>query len=215
EIADFVNKYFYKEEALIPVPLEHQTETQPYPNIPENVEETWIDRHRMIFIDVKKSDEESNLKANTNEAKVAAWIVLEVKKRYADRFNARKTVGIIVPYRNQISTVRQELEKTGVPEFMDISVDTVERYQGSQRDVIIYSFTICHPSQLSFLSANTFYENGRTIDRKFNVAITRARRQFIALGNREIVGINDVFAAFLDHSNVKVVNLQPNGIHKN
>lgn len=79
--------------------------------------------------------------------------------------------------------IRKEIEKLGIPELEEISIDTVERYQGSQRDIILYSFTIQSRYQLDFLTANTSYEDGQPIDRKLNVAITRARKQLILTGN--------------------------------
>jgi superfamily I DNA and/or RNA helicase len=80
---------------------------------------------------------------------------------------------------------------------MDISIDTVERYQGSQRDVIIYSFTVQQPYQLDFLTANCFEEDGKTIDRKLNVAITRARKQLLMTGNVAILSRNALFSELI------------------
>jgi DNA replication ATP-dependent helicase Dna2 len=79
----------------------------------------------------------------------------------------------------------------------------VERYQGSQRDVIIYSFTIQQRYQLDFLAANTFMEDGHPIDRKLNVALTRARRQLILLGNRETLEWNPLFRQLIDFATGK------------
>ncbi|MCQ2255460.1 MAG: AAA domain-containing protein [Bacteroidaceae bacterium] len=191
DIAEFANEHFYKEENLQPVPLPHQLEES---------------GGRMLFHDIKKTDTNGNDKANIDEAIVAAKIVDEVRKEYeeaakkngSDGFNPRKTVGIIVPYRNQIATVRSELEKYGIADYSRISIDTVERYQGSQRDVIIYSFTISKEHQLGFLTANTFYENNRPIDRKLNVALTRARKKFIALGNKELLSKNYLFKKLIE-----------------
>ena len=191
DIAEFANEYFYKEENLQPVPLPHQLEES---------------GGRMLFYDIRKTNANGNDKANIDEAIVAARIVDEVRKEYeeaaekngSDGFNPRKTVGIIVPYRNQIATVRHELEKYGIDDYSRISIDTVERYQGSQRDVIIYSFTISKEHQLGFLTANTFYENNRPIDRKLNVALTRARKKFIALGNKELLSKNELFKRLID-----------------
>ncbi len=183
DIAAFANEHFYREENLQPVPLPHQLEES---------------GGRMLFYDIRKTDTNGNDKANIDEAIVAARIVDLVREEYGEDFYPRKTVGIIVPYRNQIATVRHELEKYGVDDYSRISIDTVERYQGSQRDVIIYSFTVSKEHQLGFLSANTFYENGRPIDRKLNVAITRARKKFIALGNKKLLSNNNLFKALID-----------------
>lgn len=188
DIAEFSNEYFYKEENLQPVPLPHQLEES---------------GGRMLFHDIKKTDINGNNKANIDEAIVAARIVDEVRMEYGEDFNPRKTVGIIVPYRNQIATVRSELEKYGIADYSRISIDTVERYQGSQRDVIIYSFTISKEQQLNFLTANTFYENNRPIDRKLNVAITRARKKFIALGNKKLLSNNELFKKLINYCDNK------------
>jgi superfamily I DNA and/or RNA helicase len=115
----------------------------------------------------------------------------------AGHFDALKTVGVIVPYRNQIAMIRREIEQLGVPALMDISIDTVERYQGSQRDIIIYSFTVQKPYQLDFLTANCFEEKGKVIDRKLNVAMTRARKQLLLTGNEQILSLNPLFAELL------------------
>ena len=104
---------------------------------------------------------------------------------------------MIVPYRSQIASVRRELEKLGIPALQDITIDTVERYQGSQRDVIIYSFTVQKHYQLDFLTANRFEEDGQTIDRKLNVAITRARCQLLMTGNGQILCSDSVFRELL------------------
>ena len=121
-----------------------------------------------------------------------------VHRFYGDAFDANASVGVIVPYRNQIATIRKEIEALGVPELIDVSIDTVERYQGSQRDVIIYSFTIQYRYQLAFLTANCFEEDGRDIDRKLNVAITRARKQMIVTGNEEVLSYNPTFRKFVE-----------------
>ena len=52
----------------------------------------------------------------------------------------------------------------------------MERFQGSQRDYIIYGFTIQKYYQLNFLTSNVFEDfDGSIVDRKLNVAMTRAR----------------------------------------
>ena len=108
-------------------------------------------------------------------------------------------MGVIIPYRNQIAMIRRELAKLGIAELDNITIDTVERYQGSQRDVIIYSFTIAHRYQLDFLTANCFEENGKIIDRKLNVALTRARKQMIITGHIPTLCFNRTFKALIEH----------------
>ena len=100
--------------------------------------------------------------------------------------------------------IRREIAQLGLPQLNNISIDTVERYQGSQRDVIVYSFTVNRPYQLDFLTSNCFTEEGRIIDRKLNVAITRARKQMLMTGNASLLRRNPVFAQLIDTSfNIK------------
>ena len=126
-----------------------------------------------------------------------ADLLRRIYRFYGDRFDAAKTVGVIVPYRNQIAMIRHEIEQLQLPSLEQISIDTVERYQGSQRDVIIYSFTVSRPYQLDFLTSNCFKEGSRIIDRKLNVAITRARKQLLMTGNKEILCRNAIFSELI------------------
>ena len=138
-------------------------------------------------------------KVNTDEAAVVAEVLRRVRLMTGDGFDASRTVGVIVPYRNQIAVIRKEIEKLGMKELEDVSIDTVERYQGSQRDVIIYSFTVQSEWQLEFLAGSCFDDDGRTIDRKLNVALTRARRQMIMTGNVDVLSKNAVFRELIDY----------------
>ena len=73
-----------------------------------------------------------------------------------------------------------------MPEYLDISIDTVERYQGSQRDIILFTTVVGADWQLPILSAPVLTE-GLLIDRKLNVALTRARKQFVLIGNESLL----------------------------
>ena len=65
--------------------------------------------------------------------------------------------------------------------------------------MIIYSLTVQNRYQLEFLTDNCFVENGQTIDRKLNVAMTRARRQLIITGNRSIIEKNGLFGRLVKY----------------
>ena len=154
----------------------------------------------MLFLPSKFCKEPNvSDKINANEAAIVVDLLRRIHRFYGERFDAKKTVGVIVPYRNQIAMVRKGIEKLGIPELEKISIDTVERYQGSQRDVIIYSFTIQNIWQLDFLAGNSFVEDGAIIDRKLNVAITRARKQMIMTGNPEILRNNQIFSELMNY----------------
>ena len=201
EIAEFPNRMFYRREKLEPVPCPHQLETELSYTLPsEDALDDLLKEQRMIFLPSKFCKEPNvSDKINANEAAIVVDLLRRIHRFYGERFDAKKTVGVIVPYRNQIAMVRKGIEKLGIPELEKISIDTVERYQGSQRDVIIYSFTIQNIWQLDFLAGNSFVEDGAIIDRKLNVAITRARKQMIMTGNPEILRNNQIFSELMEY----------------
>lgn len=205
DIAAFPNEFFYAREQLRPVPLPHQEETElDYRQPSEDHLDDLLKQHRVLFFDSSFHIPHSTLhiphssfltsdKVNPAEATLVADLLRRIHRQYGERFDAAKTVGVIVPYRNQIAMIRREIAKLDIPQLLDISIDTVERYQGSQRDVIIYSFTIRRPYQLDFLTANCFVEDSRTIDRKLNVAMTRARKQLLMTGKADVLQQNSIF----------------------
>ena len=201
DIADFANRKFYAREQLECVPLAHQLEqTLNYNEASEDETDDVLKAHRMIFIPSKPCRQLNiSEKVNTEEARIITDLLRRLYRQLGKNFDPQKSVGIIVPYRNQIAMIRKEIEKLGIPELEEISIDTVERYQGSQRDIILYSFTIQSRYQLDFLTANTFYEDGQPIDRKLNVAITRARKQLILTGNEPTLRHNQLFAELIDY----------------
>ena len=201
DIADFANRKFYAREQLECVPLAHQLEqTLNYNETSEDETDDVLKAHRMIFIPSKPCRQLNiSEKVNTEEARIITDLLRRLYRQLGNNFDPQKSIGIIVPYRNQIAMIRKEIEKLGIPELEEISIDTVERYQGSQRDIILYSFTIQSRYQLDFLTANTFYEDGQPIDRKLNVAITRARKQLILTGNEPTLRQNQIFAELIDY----------------
>ena len=208
DIAAFPNHAFYHRERLEPVPLPHQEENGLSYLIdnPDEMDKK-LSTSRVLFIDSSASDNQAEAGSptlkegsakNLAEAKIVADILQRIHRYYGTAFKAEKTVGVIVPYRNQIAVIRKELEKSGISDLLDIAIDTVERYQGSQRDVIVYAFTVSRHYQLSFLTANRFEEDGYLIDRKLNVALTRARKQLILTGNRPLLCRDRLFRQLIE-----------------
>ena len=184
EVAQFACSHFYLQEQLQPVPLPHQQESGPlYQLSPVDALDCRLLNERTLFIP-------STIET---EAALAAQIVERIHRFTSDTFSTSQTIGIIVTYRSQIAPIRAAISQLNTEGLDGISIDTVERYQGSQRDVIIYATGVSHRYQMNFLTANTFDENGHPIDRKLNVAITRARRQLIITGEPEILKTNVLF----------------------
>lgn len=187
DIAAFPNEFFYQQEQLQPVPCPHQLETGlDYLEPSEDALDEQLKQHRVLFL---PADDEASL-------------VVDVLQRLYrqighERFDAAHSIGVIVTYRHQIAMIRREMARLGLSQLEEISIDTVERYQGSQRDVIIYSTGIQDHDGLDFLTANCFQEDGHTIDRKLNVALTRARKQLILMGNAALLKQNKIFSVLI------------------
>ena len=180
EVARLANEAFYHNR-LHTVGLPHQTET----------ESTY---ERTIFIPSKPEPMGGQIKINHDEACIVAKLAKEVFEREskAGIFDITKTLGIITPYRSQIALIRKEIARLDIPELQEIAIDTVERYQGSERDVIIYSFSVNTTHQLKYLP-NITEDEGVIIDRKLNVALTRARKQLFITGVKEILEMNPIY----------------------
>jgi len=201
DISNYASWAFYNSK-LLPVGLEHQTEALSY--IYNNVDSPYaelVSTRRMAFIDIPRPDINNQTpKANINEAHAIARIVDTVRQLYVLNsmpFNASHHIGIIVPFRRQIAMVRTELGKID-SNFTDIVIDTVERYQGSQRDIIIYGTTISNSYELDILSNITTLPSGQ-VDRKLNVAVTRARKQLFILGNKHLLSQNTIYKSLIKY----------------
>ena len=187
DIAAFPNEWFYQQEQLRPVPLSHQLEERLDYNEPsEDAFDDQLKQHRVLFLPAG------------DESLIVADLLRRLYRQIgSERFDVARSIGVIVTYRHQIAMIRREIAQLGLSQLEDISIDTVERYQGSQRDVIIYSTGVQNEAELDFLTSNCFEESGHTIDRKLNVAMTRARQQLIMIGNPDILRKNDIYAALL------------------
>ena len=82
--------------------------------------------------------------------------------------------------------------------FDEIRIDTVERFQGSQSDCIVYSFSVNDERQLEWLPSYT-EEAGQLIDRKLNVALTRARCQLFVLGHEPLLSRNPIYRQLVEY----------------
>ena len=179
-VASFPNQAFYGGK-LEPVGLSHQLEEIRMP---------------VVFVPSARDTSSLNGKTNADEARMVADWAERIYQESPETFDANRTLGVITPYRSQIAMIRKELQSKGIPALMDVSVDTVERYQGSERDVIIYSFCVNHRYQLRFLP-NLTEENGVQIDRKLNVALTRARKRLVVIGVKELLEEDSIYAHFI------------------
>lgn len=198
DISLFPNIEFYG-GCLHTVPLPHQLAT-----LPPTVESTdgitrLLQTRRIAFIATEQPDYDELDKVNTVEAEMIAATVVRIYEAERDNFDPTRTVGVIVPYRNQIATIRSCIDRYGIDVLHDITIDTVERYQGSQRRYIIYGFTIRRQHQLRFLTDSTFKDvDGTIVDRKLNVAMTRAEEHLIMFGHAPLLAKSPVFTRLIN-----------------
>ena len=104
----------------------------------------------------------------------------------------RIDVGVISPYRAQVQYLRQQLKKR---EFFKpfkglISINTVDGFQGQERDIIM----------ISLVRANDQGQIGFLRDlRRMNVAITRARMKLIILGDASTLTRHPFYKKLYDY----------------
>jgi len=200
DICRFASREYY-DGGLDIVPLAHQQGTLEWEKCPVTTElHSLLSRHRLLCFDTS-CPEETGAKHNSLEAQKAAEIVEAIVSLCQFNelsLNWERRLGIIVPFRSQIQQLRTALAERGIPEAESITIDTVERYQGSQRDIILFSSVVGARWQMPILSAPVEIE-GTLVDRKLNVAITRARKQFILLGNLQLLSTSEPYRKLIDY----------------
>ena len=110
------------------------------------------------------------LSASEDRINVAEVDVVEdlVRRYQRDHAVSAKSIGVVSPFRAQVVLLRKRLQDTGV------TVDTIERFQGGERDIMILSLVRSRGGSFVF------------DERRFNVAITRARRKLVIVAHPEL-----------------------------
>ncbi len=98
------------------------------------------------------------------------------------------SIGIIAPYRAQVNLLRRSLDRR-------VDVNTVDQFQGKDKDIIIYSCTRSRSRKLGEDSVNP----GEILNdlRRLNVAITRAKAKLVMVGNGSTLERYDMFKNML------------------
>jgi DNA replication ATP-dependent helicase Dna2 len=207
DLAEFPNRHFYNNK-LKPAELSHQQASLcPVYDRSDGELTRMIASKRVVFIPSAFSVREISEKYNTTEAKVICKILETLREIhcFSNDFEMADRIGIITPYRNQIANIREHMEISGFECFDTIQVDTVERFQGSQKDFILVSLCMNNPSQLDFLAQSRVLIENKTetglepavVDRKLNVTLTRARKQIILTGNEAVLGHDEIYGRLI------------------
>lgn len=186
DIAEFPKKYFYNNK------LEEFNDIQKaslpdYQKYNENIVNSLLASSRIVFVP-SKVDYRS--KINEEEAKLTCALIEHIAYIYKERFDPNKTVGVITPFRAQIATIRNYLNE----KYRNVTIDTVERFQGSERDIIILSLAVKSITQLGIIQSL----NDEGVDRKLNVAVTRAKEQLLILGAEEVLRNSEIFVKLIE-----------------
>lgn len=99
-------------------------------------------------------------------------------------------IAILSPYREQIEYIEEEILKDDNYNSLPIRIQTIDGFQGQEMDVVILSLVRSnHNAEIGFLQDY----------RRMNVAMTRAQRQLVVIGDSATIGGDPFYAQFLDH----------------
>ena len=142
-----------------------------------------IDEERVLeFIDTH--DMSDNRESHINDSKsyinrTEARICIELANDYISKGIRKDDIGIISPYADQVKLIS---------EHVDVEVKSVDGFQGREKEIII----------ISTVRSNDNREIGFLNDlRRLNVAITRAKRKLIVVGNSATLNTNPTYKKFI------------------
>lgn len=99
-------------------------------------------------------------------------------------------IGIISPYAEQVRSIRTQVADDAQLKVLDIQTDTIDGFQGQEKDVIC----------ISLVRSNTTNEIGFLKDaRRLNVAMTRAKKKLVIVGDFSTLGGSELFADLIKH----------------
>jgi len=124
-------------------------------------------------------DPDGYVEGNTNPTEAAA--VADVVSAYLDAGVAREAIGVIAPYRAQVAEINKH-----VPDA--VAVDTVDRFQGSSKEVIVISFVAT-----GTLDGPIFEDY-----RRINVALTRAKKALVVVGDADALSTDEVYERMVE-----------------
>ena len=159
---------------------------------------TWIDTSKIVECPSSIFKEEFVGESFGRINKAEAELTLLALENYFDKIGKNRIleeridVGVISPYRAQVQYLRRQLKKKEYfkPYRHLISVNTVDGFQGQERDIIL----------ISLVRANDDGQIGFLRDlRRMNVAITRARMKLIILGDASTMTRHPFYRRLYDY----------------
>ena len=115
-------------------------------------------------------------------------------------------IGVVTPYSAQaivLSQILQGAGSQGAASLAGVEVSSIDGFQGREKEVILFSCVRSNPSQrLGFLADH----------RRLNVAITRARRGLIVVGDERTLGADDTWRAYLQYLRMRACVIKADAI---
>jgi len=100
------------------------------------------------------------------------------------------SIGLISPYADQIRYMSQEVAEDEQLRALDMTINTIDGFQGQERDAIIISLVRSNDAGIiGFLSD----------ERRLNVAMTRARKNLVIIGDVATLGSHQLFLDLVEH----------------
>ncbi|MDI6872061.1 MAG: DEAD/DEAH box helicase [Bacillota bacterium] len=166
-LAEFLAEHIYKQDG-IPF-FSRRVATLDPKDYPEPFLAAVLDPDYPVVI--VEHEEHGSQQANPLEAALVAPIVKACSRKL--KLDGRKGIGIVVPHRAQKALLSDRLSDLAAAG----AIDTVERFQGGERDVIIVSATVSDPDYA--LAEAAFLMDAR----RLNVALSRPRKKLIVVGS--------------------------------
>ena len=166
EIADISSEIFYDDQLIT-------DDTAYNRRLDIDIDDAVLSKNSsVVFIDFKGSGAYHITDSGTHYNKFEIRVIHNIVSKILQSIKNCE-IGIITPYRLQREKIKEILG-----DISDlVEVDTVDRFQGREKDVIIFSFVRASGNAGRFL-------NNRS---RLNVAITRAKKKLIILGNSDVL----------------------------
>ena len=169
KIVDLINRTFYQGK-LIPSAKENEKViySNPFPG-------------KIIALKRVKDGAVRYTKGGTRQNKVFAENIIDILDTLSEDKSADFTIGIITPYRGQVSLLRALKKERGYDDHFDsrVKIGTVHTFQGSECDIIIFDMVDCSMMESGHSNRLGQLYHGDEGERLLNVAVSRARHKLI------------------------------------
>lgn len=180
-IMGFSNQYFYENQLKAGAAVGQWTL-----DIEQNAPLTFIDTAGCGF--EEKIKEAYLSRYNPDEFKILCEHLYQLVEAFQEQ--ERPTIGIISPYREQVEFMKQTISEDAILSELPLSINTIDGFQGQERDVIY----------ISLVRSNGKGEIGFLKDyRRMNVAMTRAKKKLVIVGDSATIGSDEFYTSFLDY----------------